>query len=290
MAKQKVHRPNIFDDINFVLDAFQYSCAPQGPLVYIQTFGAAILPTLFAFSQFSCIDIIALRAGISWKCGKTIKTAARQGIPPWAKSATDFLYRMGPAYLRNLLWQYFIAEQVTHFAARWTSLLYTNSSCDLPVAGAHTAGATMSQFGVIFAGTDRPIVQLTGVSDECFHNTDDGYTVHAGCSVSVLIDLSFVLASLDGRPASVRTYIVNSGGETISDTTAQGDAQYQSKSAFTFNKHSPGGILSDIGYQIRITQDGPGTIVATGGTITYFSSGYKSEIIPAGCVPRSSHL
>jgi hypothetical protein len=290
MARQKIHRPNVFDDINFVLDSFQYSCHPEGPMVYIKTFGAAILPTLIAFNQFSCIDIIALRAGISWKCGKTVKAASRQGIAPWAKSATDFLYRMGPAFIRNVLWHYFIAEQITHFAARWTSLLYSNSGCDQPVAGAHTATATLAVFGLILPGTNRTITQLSGVGDECFHNTTEGYTVHAGCSVGVLLDLTYIPFHLDGRPTSITITIANSSGEVINQTTAQGDANFQSKSAFAYTPHSPGGILSDVGYEIRFECNGPGQAFATGGSVTYFSQGYKSEIVPAGCVPKSAGL
>ncbi len=290
MARTKIHRPSIFDNINFVIDALQIPCYVGDPIVVIQTFAAATLPTLIAFNQFSCIDIIAARAGITWKCGKSVKAATRQGIAPWAKSATDFLYRMGPEQVRRVLWYYFIVEQATAFAARWTSLLYTNSACTVPPNGQYIANATITQFGLIGVGVDRPILMLSFVGDQCFRNTGGGYIVHAGCNVGCMTDLPAVPIGPEFKAVNIRIYIVNSGGDTVGSTTSTGDESFQSQSAFHWQKEAPGGILSSIEYEIRVTNEGPGVALCDIGHVTFYSSGYKSEIVPTGCVPKSAHL
>jgi hypothetical protein len=287
-----IHHHTILDDINFLTALNQYSCTPTGdPFVVIKTAFAAGVPTLYAFNQFSCLDIVALRAGITWKCGKKLKPIARQGIPPWAGAATDFLYRLGPAQLRLGLWYYFVASEVTHFLARWTSLLYVQQGCTAPPDGSCSVQAIMTPFGVLGPGGRSIMTALQGCHTSCGTCTGRSINVFAGCQVTIIPMISWQPFPPGSPGASVTTSVIIQDTETVvaSRTDSYNQEAGQGR-GFVMAGNLAGGLAQTVTYNVEVTVGGEGGIIQGECSFTIQWSGYKSEVVPAGCIPKSAHL
>jgi hypothetical protein len=287
-----IHHHTILDDINFLTALNQYSCTPSGdPFVVIKTAFAAGVPTLYAFNQFSCLDIVALRAGITWKCGKKLKPIARQGIPPWAGAATDFLYRLGPAQVRLGLWYYFIASEVTHFLARWTSMLYVQQGCDVPPEGACSVPAVISPFGVLFPEGQAIATALTSCNTSCGQCSGRDISVFAGCSVNIIPMITWHPALPSEPPSTVTVQVIAKGsGEVFASLQNVSNSETGAGNGYVFAPNLHGGLLATEVYNVLVINDGPGIIIQGTCSFTIQWSGYKSEVVPAGCIPKSAHL
>lgn len=287
-----IHHHTLLDDINFLVDLNQYSCTPSGdPFVVITTAFAAGIPTLYAFNQFSCLDIVALRAGITWKCGKKLKPIARQGIPPWAGAATDFLYRLGPAQVRLVLWYYFVASEATHFLARWTSMLYVQQACQAPPEGACSVPAVISPFGVLFPGNSVIMTALHPCSTSCGQCSGRSITAFPGCQVTIIPMITWVPALAGEPPSSVTCEVINADNDAVmASMTHTANADTGAGRGYVWGKLLSSGLVTTTHYNVRVTNDGPGIILQGECSFTLQWSGYKSEVVPAGCIPKSAHL
>lgn len=290
--KTLIHHHTIMDDINFLTALNQYSCTPTGdPFVVIKTAFAAGVPTLYAFNQFSCLDIVALRAGISWKCGKKLKPIARQGIAPWAGAATDFLYRLGPAQLRLGLWYYFVAQEATHFLARWTSLLYTQQGCDAPPADSCGVPAIMTPFGLLAPGAVAIMTALVGCSSSCGQCSGRSISVAAGCQVTIIPMVSWHPYPPGSAGATVTTSIIEEDtGKVVAERVDAINPDTGEGHGFVMGGNLHGGIIGTQVFNVQVTVGPTGGIQQGECSFTIQWSGYKSEVIPAGCIPKSAHL
>src|SRR6266446_3856123 len=169
-------------NLNYMKQMAYHPCQPSGDaLLYIETGLQALLPLLFAFNTFSCLDIIKARAGISWKCGRTIKGIMGQGIKPKTYDGIHFLYSLGPNIVERLLWYMFVAELASDFVVNWTSLIYAGLGCTGPMAGGFHSSFSP---GGILRGDFGPM-QLLGVqTNRCGGLGGYGVTCLAGCTAT----------------------------------------------------------------------------------------------------------
>lgn len=116
------------NNINYIEAMSVYPCALPGPLVLIKTAFEAFTPILMELESFSCIDILKLRAGISYRCGKTLKAAIKKAHGPKVIDRVHFLYQFA-APVERLLWRFFIADLASSYFAHWTSLIYEVQNC-----------------------------------------------------------------------------------------------------------------------------------------------------------------
>lgn len=123
---------SIKQSFNFVKSAFRHPCAVGGPQVVITTALQAAVPVLFSLNQFSCLDILKTRAGISWKCGRSLKGIIKSAHNPKVVNNGHFLYQLGAAQGERLLWWWFVADLAAGFVADWTSMMYQESGCEAP--------------------------------------------------------------------------------------------------------------------------------------------------------------
>jgi hypothetical protein len=290
--KTIIHHHTILDDVNFLTALNQYSCTPSGdPFVVIKTAFAAGVPTLYAFNQFSCLDIVALRAGITWKCGKKLKPIARQGIPPWAGAATDFLYRLGPAQLRLGLWYYFVASEVTHFLARWTSMLYVQQGCTAPPDGACSVPASIGAFGVLFPLGSNYVTALNACHTSCGTCSGRDISVFAGCQVTIIPMVSWKPALPDEPPSNLTVQVIaKASGDVVASLSTNANADTGAGNGYVFAPNLHGGLLATEVFNVLVLNPGPGIIIQTEVSLTIQWSGYKSEVVPAGCIPKPAHL
>jgi hypothetical protein len=260
-------------------------------MTYIKTFFPAVLPTLFAFNQFSCLDIVALRAGISWKCGKFIKPAARQGIAPWAQTATDFLYRWGPEFARKALWYWFVAEQATEFLARWTSLMHTTEGCDLPPAGVAQAEIIWNPFGVLPGHATHGAVGLSTEGTPCGQNFGGLVRIFAGCQATIMVTWQYKPLIEGQAKEKVQTTMTDQDGNDIPVSSGNNGDDAANGQAFGIAHNVAGGLVSSTDVSIYVTNTGSADQLAqpTSWCVAFFS-GYRSEVLPAGCIPKQAKL
>jgi len=287
-----IHHHTIFDDINFLVALNQYSCHTTGdPFVVIKTAFVAGIPTLYAFNQFSCLDIVALRAGITWKCGKKLKPIARQGIPPWAGAATDFLYRLGPAQVRLGLWYYFVASEVTHFLARWTSLLYVQQGCDLPPEGACSVPAIMTPFGVLGPNGQAIMTALAPCHDPCGACSGRTISCLSGCSVNIIPMITWFPEPAGAPPTSVTCSVeVEDTGEVMASLTNDANPANGNGNGYVWAHNLKSDLIAGVNYHVRVTVGPEAGIIQGECSFTIQWSGYRTEVVPAGCIPKSAHL
>lgn len=114
--------------LNYINKILTYPCALPGPVVWAETGLEAALPELFQLASFSCLDIVKARAGISWKCGRTIKAVAEQTVDPEVFGATRFLYKF-LAPIEEALWYFFLVEQTLSFVQNWQTLIMRAEGC-----------------------------------------------------------------------------------------------------------------------------------------------------------------
>lgn len=259
-------------------------------VVIIETAFAAGIPALAAARAFSCMDITKLRAGISWQCGRALKTIVDQWHDPHTLNAGRFAYAISGAGALELgLWYYFIAELVATSAANWTSLMYSNEGCKQPFSG--TLAATSGIFDYEAGTTNGRILFDNGGAHNCVTVGGQNIFVAAGCQASISFSNSVERCG-NGQPqCSLQTQIIDTGtGETV-DSSNFADGSPSNNGTVLMRKNLSGGLLGK-GYQIKVTTNGPdGTCARSNkGKLTVTSFGRAVDPIPVGCETRTVSL
>lgn len=116
------------NNLNYIKSTMYFPCAQPGPLLMIETAVQAGIPTLLELGSWSCRDIMKLRAGISYRCGRSLKAAIKAAHgAAFVDKLHKFYGFIGPA--DRALWYWFVADLSTSFVAHWQSLVYQSQGC-----------------------------------------------------------------------------------------------------------------------------------------------------------------
>lgn len=275
-------------NLNYIKNISAWPCALPSPWVLIETAFEAGFPVLLEALTFSCNDILKLRAGISYRCGRQLKSIIKAAHGPQIVDATHFLYQLGPAQVETALYFFFIVDLGVKFLADWTSLIYqvqgcvpSNEVCNINANQCAGAGAPGVDVGVQY--------NWSIASGQCIQPVFLGFRVPSNWSWSLGYSFEWE-ASLPGHKASVTTWIrrirptvFNYGGRTFEPSWWGGTNRAQSVQS------SPGSY-SPYGYnEYNIMANFTDFAHITGGSAVLTMSSFpmpQQNLIPVSCVGR----
>lgn len=195
----------VLNNLGFLNSIRAYPCAEPNPILFIGAGAVAGSFTLLELESWSCRDIIKLRAGISYRCGKVLKAVIK------AAHGADYIDTIskvhkfiGPA--EKLLWYWFVADLATGFVAHWTSLIYQLQGC-APLS----EGATWQGKGyppeLLIPGRPWPISATVEN-----YKGKPGFATSTGCIVphDYYVSIDFIInykPLAPDRPVSVTTSV-----------------------------------------------------------------------------------
>jgi hypothetical protein len=252
-------------------------------MIMIQAAFQSSLPILYDFTGFSCLDILKLRAGISWKCGRALKPSVRSGTEPTLFDGWTAFYQLGLAQIERALWYWFIAGEGAEAIVDWTSLIYSQQGCDLPPAG-QFQGILESWVYEPGAVVQQPI-QGTPPHPSCVVVGFDFWTVLPGCECTV--GYSLPVTPFGGQPLGQ----IASSIEDIDDGTVFSRVSVSGTDA-TDPKNGTLGISTKIsgglsGRRCAVIGREVGGSYCTGGpgTISFDTQGHAVTVRPGTCNP-----
>jgi hypothetical protein len=169
----------ILSNWNYMKQIEAYPCASPNPLIYITTFAPAVTPALVDFISWGCRDIVKFKAGIGQPCGRLFKAQAVKAFGPAAVDMAHNILKFTRPVEFGLFW-WFVADLASDSLARWDSLAYQMSGCDLPNDTASWQLEWIPQ-GAMSANVPKPIVgQVTHESGRPGFSASFGAVVPPG--------------------------------------------------------------------------------------------------------------
>lgn len=266
--------------LNYVKNLFRHPCGTPTIDVVVITAFEATLPILFSLNQFSCLDILKSRAGISWKCGRALKAAAKQWHNPKIIDRTHFLYSLGSAQLERALWIWFVADLAVDFFANWSTLMYLEQACTLPPAG-HVSIPLSS----IFTGGGGTVFINGTAHRECFIVGGNAWNIPFGCDVTVTYQCEWrPFHDLPVNMHPVTTWIEDDLGRKYGEVTGSvvnPDGSRYTGGGMTIPKGSP---FAQRSYRIRF-EVGGGLMGCVSGNLSISGYGKAIPLIGVSCNP-----
>ncbi len=271
-------------NLNYLKHMAYHPCQAGGdPLLYIETGFQALLPLLFAFNTFSCMDILKLRAGISWKCGRKLRAMIEHGTPPKTYDNIHFLYSLGPNLVERALWFMFVAELASDFVVNWSSLIYAGLGCTGPMAGGFHTGITP---GGVYNGGFGPLQVLGVQTNNCGGLGGYGVTVAAGCTATMSYNLETQPYGLAGSPPyTVETWIQDGSGNKFAFGSGKSDGGVN-KTGTISSATPPNRALIGQSETYGIYGHCSNYMQTLGGPFDCYLAGHKPELAGANCLSR----
>lgn len=166
----------ILSNWNYMAQIEAYPCAAPGALIYITTLAPAVTPALVDFVSWGCRDIVKFKAGVGQPCGRMFKAAAKKTFGPDLVDNAHKLLRFTRPVEAGLFW-WFVIDLASDSLARWDSLAYQMSGCDLPDDTASWDHSWIPQGGMS-ANVPKPII-----GNVVNHHGKEGYAASFGAVV-----------------------------------------------------------------------------------------------------------
>jgi len=191
--------------------------------------------------SFSCRDIIKLRAGRSYRCGRALRGIIRAAHKTEVFDKFTHIYNLFEP-LDRLLWYFFIAELTSNFLARWLTLIYRAQHCAPgdeechktgPLIGCSVVNAHVLQ--AIWYDTNSNMKGACWVDPPRAILIPPGWQWHAYNSLQVSAD-----PPLTKHPPSFTTFMVNldSGQINTGKFFKQGNGSTVTKGANYWKGHN----------------------------------------------------
>lgn len=146
----------ILSNWNYMKQIEAYPCAAPSPLIYMITLAPAVTPALVDFISWGCRDIVKFKAGVGQPCGRMFKATAKKAFGPDIVDNAHKLLRWSRPVEAGLFW-WFVIDLASDSLARWDSLAYQMSGCDLPNDTASWDLKWIPQ-GAMSANVPKPII------------------------------------------------------------------------------------------------------------------------------------
>ncbi len=271
-------------NLNYIKNLAYHPCQPSGDaLLYIETGFEALLPLLFAFNTFSCMDILKLRAGISWKCGRKLRALIEHGTPPKTYDNVHFIYSLGPNIVERALWFMFLAELASDFVVNWTSLIYAGLGCSGPMAGGFHSSFSP---GGILRGDFGPMQVLFVQTNRCGGMGGYGVTCSAGCTATMSYHLETQPWAFAGAPPyTLQTWIQDGSGNRYAPGSGQSTGGTD-KTGTISSATPPNRALIGQAETYSVFGHASDYCQVLGGPFDCYLAGHKPELAGANCLSR----
>jgi hypothetical protein len=270
---------SILSNANYVSKVVKHRCGLPNPIIAVELAAEAALPLLFVPWTFSCTDWVKASVGISWKCGKKLQAVAKHVYGPKFTSGAAAIYELtGLSALENALWVWFVMDLAVDFAVNFTSLMYIENKCELPIEHAFQCGLSS-----IFTDTGGDVL-INGIgSSGCVLIGGNEIQVTFGCYADISYSCKWVPFHNDpANFGSVTTWLeADDGSKVALSSSGKPD---KSGAAYTvgLQAHNNASRFGGTSYKLKFVVNG-GVMGCTEGSLTVSGHGKPQPLIPAGC-------